>query len=531
MSGAATASSEADNKNSSWKPKHNPWLIAVVVTLATFMEVLDTTIVNVALPHISGALGSSYDDATWALTSYLVANGIVLTISSWLAKFFGRKRYFVICIVLFTITSFLCGLSTSLPMLVVFRLLQGFFGGGLQPCQQSIILDIFPPEKRGAAFGLTAIATVVGPVLGPMLGGWLTDNYNWRWIFFVNIPFGIFTIIAVASLLEDPPWEKARREKIDVIGIGLISLALGCIEIMTDRGEDDDWFGSSFIVTLAVIGVIAFIAAIYWLLKAKNPLVRLTVFKDRNFAIGTIMMGVLGVVLYASAVIVPQFAQQVQGYTATIAGQLLAPGGLTIMILIPLVGRLMQKIELRLIIAFGFFALSMALFSSAVLYQDVDFRFLVKCRIMQTAPLAFLFVPISTFAYSTLPKELNGDASALFSMVRNYFGSLAISLSTAAIIETRQVHQSDLSRHAVMSRPEIRSYLSQAEAAAQAHGMSFLQSQQYAIQHLYQDFLKQVSLLAYNQVFNMLGVMTLFMVPLCFLITAQKGKKADVGVH
>ncbi|MDF7673804.1 DHA2 family efflux MFS transporter permease subunit [Acetobacteraceae bacterium ESL0709] len=531
MSATATEVASSSSDHGQWKPKHNPWLIAVVVTLAAFMEVLDTTIVNVALPHISGALGSSYDDATWALTSYLVANGIVLTISSWLSRFFGRKRYFLICILLFTVTSFLCGLSTSLPMLIIFRLLQGFFGGGLQPCQQAIILDIFPPEKRGAAFGLTAIATVVGPVLGPMLGGWLTDNYSWRWIFYVNVPFGIITTIAVLTLLEDPPWEKAKREKVDVIGIGLISLALGCIEVMADRGEDDDWFGSPFIIRMALIGGIGFVAAIIWLLKAKDPLVHLTVFKDRNFTLGTIMMGVLGVVLYASAVIVPQFAQQIQNYTATIAGQLLAPGGMTIMILIPIVGFLMKKIQLRYLIAFGFFTMSLSLFMSAVLYQDVGFRFLVQCRIMQTAPLAFLFVPISTFAYSTLPRELNGDASALFSMVRNYFGSLSISLATAAIIETKQVHQTELSSHMILGKPEVHNYLMQVQAAAQAHGMSFLQSQSFAMQQLYKEFSRQVALLAYNQVFNMLGIVTLCVVPLCFLISPAKGGSKPVGGH
>lgn len=308
---AQNAQKEKDAQKD-WKPRHNPWLIAVIVTLAAFMEVLDTTIVNVALPHISGSLGSSYDDATWALTSYLVANGIVLTISGWLSRLFGRKRYFLICIVMFTVSSVLCGMSSSLPMLVIFRLLQGFFGGGLQPCQQSIILDIFPPEKRGAAFGLTAVATIVGPVLGPMLGGWLTDNYSWRWIFFVNLPFGIVTVIAVLALLEDPPWEKAKRMPIDVIGISLISLGLGCLEVMTDRGEDEDWFSSSFIVTMGVIGASCTIGAIIWLLKAKNPLLRLEVFKDRNFTVGTLMVGMLGVILYAGAVVVPQFAQQIQ---------------------------------------------------------------------------------------------------------------------------------------------------------------------------------------------------------------------------
>ncbi|OOL18212.1 DSBA oxidoreductase [Bombella intestini] len=506
-----------------WRPRHNPWLVAVVVTLAAFMEVLDTTIVNVALPHIAGSLGSSYDDATWALTSYLVANGIVLTISSWLSKRFGRKRYFLICVAMFTLSSFLCGLSTSLPMLVVFRLMQGFFGGGLQPVQQAIILDIFPPEKRGAAFGLTALAIVVGPVLGPLVGGWLTDTYSWRWIFYVNVPFGILTVMAVIALVEDPPWVKVVRERVDVVGISLISLGLGCLEIMADRGEDDDWFGSPFIVTMAVIGGLCTLGAVIWLLKAKNPLLRLSVLKDRNFAIGTFMIGAVGVLLYASAVIVPQFAQQVQGYTATVAGQLMAPGGMAVMVLIPFVGILMKHVQVRYLIGMGFIFLALSCFFAATLYSDVDFWYLVLCRVRQTAPLAFLFVPISTIAYATLPRELNGDASALFSMVRNYFGSQAISLSTAALTEMRQVQQTDVSAHAIASRPEFRDYIFHAQKLAEAHGLAPLRAHAFAVAHMYQEFMRQVAMLAYNQLFNVLGIMALCVVPFCFLMSPMKG--------
>lgn len=538
---ASTSSSKADAQTADspndptpahevWRPRHNPWLIAVVVTMAAFMEVLDTTIVNVALPHIAGALGSSYDDATWALTSYLVANGIVLTISGWLARLFGRKRYFIICISMFTVMSFLCGLSTSLPMLIVFRLAQGFFGGGLQPCQQSIILDIFPPSMRSAAFSLTAIATIVAPVLGPLLGGWLTDNFSWRWIFYVNLPFGIITTILVGVLLEDPPWEQKRRERIDVIGICLISLGLGCLEVMTDRGEDLDWFGSPFIRAMAIIGVGCTVGAIVWLCKAKNPLLHLSVLKDRNFALGTLMIGVVGMVLYASAVIVPQFAQQVQGYTATLAGELLAPGGVAIICLIPLVGQIMKRgVPLHYIIAFGFFTMALSLFLAAQLYSDVDFRFLVLCRIRQTAPLAFLFVPISTLAFSTLPRALNSDGSALYSMVRNYFGSQAISLSNAALTNARQLHQNDVSAHMNLAKPEVHNYLVNAQKLAEAHGLAPLRAQAWSMNHLYKDFLNQVSMLAYNQVFDMLGLVALTMVPLCLIAAPPKKLKPAVG--
>ncbi|GAN55748.1 DHA2 family efflux MFS transporter permease subunit [Tanticharoenia sakaeratensis] len=516
-----------------WKPKANPWLIALTVTLAAFMEVLDTTIVNVALPHIAGTLGSSYDDATWALTSYLVANGIVLTISSWFSKLFGRKRYFIICIIMFTVSSFLCGLSDSLPMLIIFRLMQGFFGGGLQPAQQSIILDTFPPSQRGAAFGLTAIATIVGPVLGPALGGWLTDNYSWRWVFYVNIPFGILATIGVSALVEDPPWARKAREPIDVIGIALISLGLGCLEVMCDRGEDDDWFGSPFITVLGILSVVGIVGAILWLLKAKNPLLRLSVLKDRNFAVGVFLIAMLGATLYASAIIVPQFAQQVLGYTATVSGLVLAPGGVAVIVLIPLVGRIMKVAQIRWLIAFGFFLMGIAMFVSAHLVPYTDFRHLIFYRVMQTSSLAFMFVPISTIAYSTLPRELNGDASALFSMARNYVGSLAISLATAAVTEIQQKRQVYVTDQMSPYRPQYQAYLSTVQRTAENYGMTAQQASTFATHQLVSTFSSQVAMLAYNETFMLIGIVAFVVSPACLLLSPLTGggRGAKGGGH
>lgn len=523
--------SDGSAKEAEWKPKGNPWLITVVVTLAAFMEVLDTTIINVALPHISGALGSSYDDATWALTSYLVANGIVLTISAWFGKILGRKRYFLICIVMFTVSSFLCGLSTSLPMLIVFRLMQGFFGGGLQPNQQAIILDTFPPEKRGAAFGVTAIATIVAPILGPLLGGYLVDNYSWRWIFYVNVPFGILTVIGVSMLVEDPPWVKVERSKVDVIGIGLISLGLGCLEIMCDRGEDDDWFSSPFIVTMAVLGIGGIVASVVWLLKAKNPLLNLAIFKDRNFAVGTFLMAMVGGLLYASAIIVPQFAQQVLGYTATVSGEVLAPGGVMIICLIPIVGRLMGVIQVRTLIAFGFFVMGCAMYYSAHLLPTTSYTHLVMYRIFQTSALAFLFVPISTIAYATLPRSLNSDASAMFSMSRNYVGSLAISLATAAVQETRQDRQYHMVHWLSPYKQGFVDYLNTVKKTAMDFGLTSSSAAQYAQHRLEQTFTEQVAMLAYNQVFMEIGIIAFCVVPLCFLLSPVAKSGGGQGAH
>ncbi len=428
-----------------WKPAHNPWLIALVVTLAAFMEVLDTTIVNVSLPHIAGSLSSSYDDATWTLTSYLVANGIVLTISGWLGGILGRKRYFVICVAMFTVCSFLCGIAASLPQLIVFRLLQGFFGGGLQPNQQSIILDTFPPERRSAAFGITAIATIVAPVIGPTLGGYITDNASWRWIFFLNVPVGALAVVAILALVEDPPWARKRVRGIDYVGLSLITLGLGCLQVMMDRGEDEDWFGSAFIRLMALLAVLGILGAIFWLLSAKQPVVNLFVFGDRNFAVGSVMIGCMALILYSSAIIIPQFAQQVIGYNATLAGLILSPGGLVVICLIPLVGMALRVVQTRLIIAMGFFTMGCALVFSSHVVPQIDFRTLMLMRGAQTAGLAMLFVPISTITYATLPKELNADAAALYTMFRNVFGSIGISLATALVTSRTQTHQAYLS--------------------------------------------------------------------------------------
>jgi MFS transporter, DHA2 family, multidrug resistance protein len=515
-----------------WKPKHNPWLIAVAVTLAAFMEILDTTIVNVALPHIAGSLSSSSDEATWALTSYLVANGIVLTISGWLSDMLGRKRYFMICIAMFTVCSFLCGISNSLTQLIVFRLAQGFFGGGLQPNQQSIILDTFPPAKRGAAFGVAAIATVVAPVLGPTLGGYITDQASWRWIFFLNIPVGVLAVFLVSILVEDPPWEKNKRSRgIDYIGLSLITLGLGTLQIMMDRGEDDGWFESGFICLMALLAFLGILGAIGWLLTAKKPIVDLAVFKDRNFVGGCIMIAAMGAILYASAVIIPQFAQQTLMYTATWAGLVLSPGGVAVIILIPMVGRLMTVIQTRFVIALGFAIMGGALLFSSHLAPNIDFKTLVLMRTLQTAGLAFLFVPISTVVYLTLPRELNGDGAALFSMFRNVFGSIGISLSTAEVTQRSQVHQNYLAQWASPFHQPYQTLVASYEQTLRAMGRAGLAVHDIAIGRVYQAYRTQATILAYSDVFYYCAVISFLVVPFCFLLSAKTAAGGPGGGH
>jgi DHA2 family multidrug resistance protein len=521
VSGGAADAPPAEARE--WKPKGNPWLIAVVVTVAAFMEVLDTTIVNVSLPHIAGSLSSSYDDATWALTSYLVANGIVLTISGWLSDVFGRKRYFMICILMFTVFSLLCGFSQSLPELILFRLAQGFFGGGLQPNQQSIILDTFEPNKRGQAMAVVAIATIIAPVIGPTLGGYVTDNFSWRWVFFLNVPIGIAGLFGVAALVEDPPWVKERRSQgVDYIGIGLITLGLGCLQVAMDRGEDADWLSSGFIRVMFLLAFLGIAGAIGWLLTTAKPVLNIRVLANRNFALGAIMIGAMGFVLYSSAVVVPQFAQQVVGYTATDAGLILSPGGVVIIMLIPFVVRALPYIPTRYIIATGFGVLGCSLIYSSILVPDVSFTHLALIRAAQTAGLAFLFVPISTIAYSTVPREMNGDAAALYTMFRNVFGSIGISVSSALITSRTQVHEAYLSYWMTPSNPAYDQLVQHDSAAIVAMGHAPSTAAATATGLIYQTFIKQAEVLAYCDVFRVCAVAAFILVPIAMMFTNYK---------
>ena len=527
---ATTAAPPASD--AAWKPRANPWLIAVVVTTAAFMEILDTTIVNVSLPHIAGSVSASYDDATWALTSYLVANGIVLPISGFIGRLIGRKRYFLICIAMFTVSSFLCGTSTSLGELIVFRLMQGFFGGGLQPNQQSIILDTFPPAMRGQAFGVVAIAVIFAPIIGPTLGGWITDTYSWRWIFFINVPVGIFAFFAVTALVEDPPWVLRARAAVrdfDYIGLGLIALGLGSLQIMLDRGEDDDWFGSPLIVTCAILATLGILGAIGWLLTAKKPIVSLRVFANRNFAVGSVMIFGIGAILYSGSVLIPQLAQQRLGYNATLAGLVLSPGGAIILLLIPVIGRILPYVQTRYLIGFGFFTLGCAYSYAHGVTPDATFGTLALMRATQTLGLAFLFVPTSTITYSTVPRALNGDASSLYVMLRNVAGSIGISLATAGVTERTQVRQSYLANNLNPFNPAFNDYIAQTEQTLRGMGRSASELSGQAMGMALQTLNLQAAVLAYRDVFAYCAIAAFCIVPVAFLFEPRKSGGARGG--
>jgi DHA2 family multidrug resistance protein len=518
------------NPHSDWRPAANPWLIAVVVTLAAFMEVLDTTIVNVALPHIAGALSASYDDSTWALTSYLVSNSIVLPISGFFGRLLGRKRYFVICIAAFTACSFLCGISENLGQLIVFRILQGFFGGGLQPNQQSIILDTFPPAQRGRAFSLTAVATVVAPVLGPTIGGWITDNFSWRWVFLINVPIGVITTFAVISLVEDPPWVKKQHGlSIDYIGISLIALTFATFQIMLDRGEDDDWFSSPFIRTVGAMAAIGFATAIGWLLYAKKPVVDIRVLKDRNFALGCAAIGSFAVILYGSAVLIPQLAQEHLGYTALLAGLILSPGALAIIFLIPIIGLVMPHVQTRFILTVGFTVLGTAMLFSRNITPDIDFRHLVLIRAGQSLGIGFLFVPTSVLAYQTVSRQLQGDATALFTMFRNVAGSVGISLSTAAIQTRTQAHMAYLAAHLTPANPNYQDMIDKIAAGIRNLGTVSGDASQAAVYVTYQQLIAQAGLLAYSDIFLYCALISFGFVPFTFLFAGVKAQRKAGG--
>ena len=509
----------------------NPWLVASVVTLGAFMEVLDTTIVNVALPHIAGSLAVSSDDATWTLTTYLVANGIVLTISGALTRRIGRKAYFLVSIAGFTAMSFGCGVSTSFPELLLFRMFQGFFGGGLQPSQQQIILDVFPPEKRQQGFSIAAVATIIAPALGPLVGGYLTDNYSWNWIFLINIPIGVVTFLGVLHLVEDKPAVSGRghASRFDYLGTAFIALALGCLELGFDRGEDYDWLSSSFVQFMFATSLVGFLLGVPYLLLVRHPVVDLRVFKDRNFALSWIAVALMGFVLYASSILVPQFAQQQLGYTATLAGLVLTPGAVVLMILIPVVSRLLGLAPVKYVIVAGSVAMAVSLFYSARLVSDVDFFHLALFRTAQSAALALLFVPISTAAYVTVPEELNEDAAALFSMSRNVVGGVGISIATALVTDQQQVRQNHLIATLSPSYQPYQGLLHQVQQAFIDVGTPAAQAIRSAPGEIYQMLQTQAAVLAYNDVFIMMGLASLLLAACGFLLSNAKPKATGGG--
>src|SRR5580693_8629120 len=452
----------------------NPWVIAVVVTLATFMEVLDTSIANVALPHISGNLSAGADESTWVLTSYLVSNAIVLPLSGWLSGLIGRKRFYMSCVALFTVSSFLCGLAPSLGILVLCRILQGVGGGGLQPSEQAILNDTFPLEKRGMAFAVYGLAVVVAPTIGPWLGGWITDNFSWRWIFYINVPVGIISLILTSFLISDPPYMKKANIKagfrIDYIGIGLISLGLGSMQIVLDKGQRDDWLSSNFIRVFFGLMLVGIISAIIWELREKEPVVDLRMLRERNFAIATLAMFFLGFVLYSSTVLIPQLLQQLLGYTAESAGKALSPGGAVIMCMMPVVGLLVSRVDTRILITFGCIVSASALFVMAGWDLGLDYGHAVRTRMLQSFGLAFLFIPINVAAFAYVPRDKTNMGTGIINLARNIGASGGIATVTTMLQRRSQAHESRLIERINPMNPAYQNMLNGTTGTLISHG-------------------------------------------------------------
>lgn len=442
------ANPNAVDLHAGWKPRTNPWLIAATVALAAFMEVLDTSIANVALPHIAGSLGASIDQGTWVLTSYLVSNAIVLPLGGWASNVMGRRTFFLTCIVIFTVASFFCGIAPTLPMLIIFRVIQGAGGGGLQPMAQAIMADSFEPHKRGQAFALYGLVAVLAPSIGPTLGGWITDNYSWRWIFFINIPVGIFAFLLVTRLIEDPPWIKPDRKllgQMDYLGLSFLSIAMGGMQIMLDKGEEMDWFQSNFIRLFGFLFVGGMIALVLWELHTKKPIMNLRLFRHKNFAICCFLMMLVGGVLNANTVLQPEFMQTLLGYNATTAGLALTAGGIALVVVMPLAGYATSKISARTLAVCGFILFVFTFrYAAQVTNLQMSFAEASFLRVVQMLPIPFCFISITNAAYVGLPKEESNQVSGLINFARNIGGSVLIALTNAQVTSRAMWHQQHL---------------------------------------------------------------------------------------
>lgn len=520
-----------------WRPRINPWIVAMTVTLATFMEVLDSSIANVALPHIAGGLGATQDEATWVLTAYLVANAIILPAGAYMTTFIGRKKFYMICVALFGISSALCGFAPSLPLLVFFRVLQGIGGGGLAPSEQAILADTFPPEKRGQAFAMYGLAVVCAPAIGPTLGGYITDNFNWRWIFFLNIPICLLSLYLTNRIVEDPPYVKKQVAlskkggiKLDFVGFALLGLTFGSLEFVLDKGQEDDWFSSPFITFFLVLMVIAFVSMIWWelkqLRKGHRPIVNLTLFKSRTFAISFILMFVLGFSLYGTTILLPQFVQTLLGYTAELAGKVLSPAGFMMMAMMPVVGFLSSKVDPRKLIAFGFILLTSSLIWMGHLNLNLSYGQLVFMRMFQASGLAFLFIPINTIAYIGVKQAQNNDVSGLTNLARNIGGSCGTAFLATMLTRRTAAHESNMVRNLTPGNPAFNQ---------RVESMKHLFGKGNAGVHGAQGFIynmlhRQAAALAYVDIIQYMTIFCACMIPLLiFIPRPPKHTSASAG--
>jgi DHA2 family multidrug resistance protein len=534
----SAAAIQADAPASRAGASVSPWIIALVVALATFMEVLDTTIANVALNYIAGGMGVSADEASWVVTSYLVSNAIILTASGFLAGLIGRKRFFIICLALFSVSSILCGMAWNFQSLLLFRILQGLGGGGMVPLAQSILADSFPPAKRGQAFALFGVAVVVAPVVGPTLGGWLSDNLSWRWCFLINAPVGVIAMLLIGRLFNEPKaYIEARRRRLmeaggfDFVGFALVATFLGSLELMLDRALDDDWFASPFIVVVATICALSFVTMIPWELSRRNPTIDIRMVGGRQFAACFLVMLAAGAILMATTQYMPQLVQNEFGYTATWAGLALTPGGLVTMAMMFVVSALSTRVQPKYLIAAGSIVVALSMYQLTAVNGGLDFWFFARSRMLLGLGLPLIFLPSMTASYDGVPPDKTDQASAMLNAARNTGGSLGAALISNVLADRGQFHQSRLIEHAVSSSVPYQQTLHQATNYFVAHGSSFVQAQQQAIAWIGRQLQSQVSLLSYVDAFWALTLLALAAAPLALSLRNVKLGGAPKGMH
>lgn len=511
-------------------PDINPWIIAVSVMLSTFMEVLDTTVVNVSLPHIAGSLSASVDEATWALTSYLVANAVILPITGWLANQLGRKRLLIFATSGFTIASFLCGLAPTLAFLIFFRVVQGACGGALQPISQAVLLESFPPEDRGKAMGFWGLGIVVAPMLGPVLGGWLTDSYSWRWVFYINVPVGVASVMMTQLFIFDPPYIRRTSSRIDYWGIGMLAVGVAALQVVLDKGQEADWFAAHWITALAVVAGVALVALVIYELKVPHPVIDLRVFLVRTYSTGVFLMAVLGIVLYGSLVILPIMLQTLLGYPALQAGIALFPRGLGSFITMPLVGAFMSRVDPRKLLLGGIAGGSASLFLLGRLSLNVGYWNIFWPQFLQGVALACLFVPLTTITMDPIRREAMGNATSIFNLMRNLGGSVGIAAVTTLVARHEQTNLNNLVGDVTSSRVRSQGLVQAFRSWFIYRGADAATSTRRAYDALFGMVQRQAAMLSFNQVFWLLGMLFLLMVPLVFLMR-RPTRRGPVAAH
>jgi MFS transporter, DHA2 family, multidrug resistance protein len=517
----------------------NPWLVAVVVSIATFMVVLDTAIANVSLRYIAGSLAASVDESTWVVTTYLVANAVVLPASGWLSNVLGRKRFYMICVAVFTVSSLLCGLAPNLSLLIVFRILQGLGGGGMPTSEQAILADTFPPARRGQAFALYGIAVIVAPTVGPTIGGWITDNFSWHWIFFINVPIGLASLALVHWLVEEPEvLERERQErlanglKVDWVGFFLIAMTLGCLEVVLDRGQIDDWFRSGMIVTFSVLAGLSFLIFVPWELMHEDPIVELRLLFHRQFGMAFFVMLMIGAILFGSNQIMPQLLQTTFPYTAMLSGMAMMPGGIAMLVIMPIAGQVTGRFQPKYLMSIGLAGIALSMWYSTSLPPDASFDYFGWVRVYQMVGLPFMFIPINTVAYDGLAPNKTNQASALMNVARNLGGSVGISIANVVLTQRTQFHQSRLVENTIPSSPVFQSTLQQMTKYFQQHGVNMGDAKGQAMGLIGQMIRTQAALMAYIDVFYVCAIVAALMIPLVLLLVRRvqvQGGHAAVG--